>query len=77
MNALTQMEAHALSEQSARELNVIIERDARAAAEARSRAAARVLAGMKHLKPTAKEPGGRELLQQVRYGRHGIWSHRP
>ncbi len=72
MNALTQTEALALSEQSARELNVIIERDARAAAETRSRAAARILAGMKRLKPTTKGPSGRELLQQARYGRHGV-----
>ena len=67
MNALTQTEALALSEQSARDLNAIIERDAQAAAEARSRAAARILAGMKRLKPTAKGPSGRELLQQARY----------
>ena len=72
MNAHTQTEALALSEQSARELNVIIERDARAAAETRSRAATRILAGMKRLKSTTKEPSGRKLLQQARYGRHGV-----
>ena len=72
MNALTQTEALALSEQSARELNAIIERDALAAADARSHAAASILAGMKRLKLSAKGPSGRELLQQARYGRHGV-----
>lgn len=72
MNALTQTEALALSEQSARELNAIIERDAHAAAEVRSHAAARILADMKRLKPSAKAPSGRELLQRARFGRHGV-----
>ena len=72
MNALTKQEAIALSQQSARELDAIIERDARAAAEVRSQAATSILAGMKRLKPSAKSPSGRELLQQARFGRHGI-----
>jgi hypothetical protein len=66
MSALTQTEALALSEQSAQELNAIIERDAQASAEARSRAAAGILAGMKRLKPKAKGPSGQKLLKQVR-----------
>lgn len=72
MNALTKTEAHALSEQSTRVLNDIIERDAIAAAETRSRAAASILASMKWRKRTAKAPTARELLHQVRYSRHGF-----
>ena len=72
MNALTQREALALSEQSAHKLNNIIERDAKAAADVRSRAAASILAGMKKSNASNFGRSGQELLQQVRYGRHGI-----
>ena len=72
MNALTQPEAIALSELSAHKLNNIIERDAQAAADVRSRAAANILAGMKKSNPSTCGRSGQELLQQVRYGRHGI-----
>ena len=72
MNALTQLEALALSEQSPRELNNIIERDAKAAADVRSHAAASILAGMKKSNASNFGRSGQELLQQVRYGRHGI-----
>ncbi len=72
MNALSKPEALALSEQSARELNAIIERDALAAAESRSRAAARILAGTNRQRRAVAGPTGQELLQQVRYRRHGL-----
>ena len=72
MNALSKPEALALSEQSTRNLNAIIERDAQDAAASRSNAATRILADMKRLKPAVKGPTGKALLQQTRFGRHGI-----
>jgi hypothetical protein len=72
MNATTRTEALALSNQSAAQLNAIIQRDAWAFADARSRAAARILSGMKRLTPTTKGSSGRQLLRQARYGRHGV-----
>ena len=72
MNASTQPEAVALAGQSARELKEILARNADALADQRSDAAARILASMKRLKPGVGATGGREILQQVRYGRHGL-----
>lgn len=72
MNASTQPEAVALADQSARELKGILARNAEALADQRSDAAARILASMKRLKPSADARSGKELLQQVRYGRHGL-----
>jgi hypothetical protein len=72
MNAPTRTEALALSNLSVDQLNAIIHRDAWAFADARSRAATRILAGMKRFAPTTKGPSGQELLRQARYGRHGV-----
>ena len=72
MSAPTRTEALALSNQSAAQLNAIIQRDAWAFADARSRAAARILSGMKRLAPTTKGSSGQELLRQARYGRNGV-----
>lgn len=72
MNALTQPEMLALSDQSKREFNAILDRNAEALAEQRSQAAARIRAGMRRLKSSAKGPSAKELLHQVRYGRHGV-----
>jgi hypothetical protein len=72
MNALTQREALALSEQSARELDAILERNARAQADIRGSAASSILAAMNRAGTAGKTRGGRQLLEQVRYGRHGV-----
>lgn len=72
MNALTQPEVLALADQSKREFNEILDRNAEALAEQRSQAAARIRVGMRRLKPSAKGRTAKELLHQVRFGRHGL-----
>lgn len=72
MNALTQPEMLALSDQSKRAFNEILDRNAKELAEQRSQAAARIRAGMRRLKPSAKGLSAKELLHRVRYGRHGL-----
>lgn len=72
MNALTQPEVLALADQSKREFNEILDRNAEALAEQRSQAAARIRAGMRRLKSAAKGRTAKELLHQVRFGRHGL-----
>lgn len=72
MNALTQPEVLALTGQSKREFNQILDRNAEVFAEQRSEAAASIRAGMRRLKLSAKGPTAKALLHQVRYGRHGF-----
>ncbi len=72
MNALTQPEVLALADQSKREFNAILDRNAQALAEQRSQAATRIRAAMRRLKPSTKGRTAKELLHQVRYGRHGF-----
>lgn len=72
MNALTQPEMLALTDQSKRELNAILDRNAEALAEQRSEVAASIRADMRRLKPSVKGRTAKELLHQVRYGRHGF-----
>ena len=72
MNALTQPEMLALTDQSKRELNAILDRNAESLAEQRSEAAASIRADMRRLKPSVKGSTGKELLHQVRYSRHGF-----
>lgn len=72
MNALTQPKVLALADQSKREFNAILDHNAEALADQRSHAAARIRAGMRRLKPSVKGRTVKELLHQVRYGRHGF-----
>lgn len=72
MNALTQPEMLALTDQSKRKFDEILDRNALAWAEQRSEAAASIRADMRRLKPSAKGRTAKELLHQVRYGRHGF-----
>ncbi len=72
MNALTQPEMLALTEQSKRKFDEILDCNAQAWAEQRSEAAASIRADMRRLKPSAKGRSAKELLHQVRYGRHGF-----
>ena len=72
MNALTQPEMLALTDQSKREFNQILDRNAEALAAQRSEAAASIRADMRRLKPSVKGRTAKELLHQVRYGRHGF-----
>lgn len=72
MNALTQPEMLALTDQSKRKFDEILDRNALALAEQRSEAAASIRADMRRLKPSAKGRTAKELLLQARYGRHGF-----
>ena len=72
MNALTQPEMLALTDQSKRKFDEILDRNALAWAEQRSEAAASIRADMRRLKPSAKGGTAQELLHRARYGRHGL-----
>lgn len=72
MNALTQPEMLALTDQSKRRFDEILDRNAQRWGEQRSEAAASIRADMRRLKPSIKGRTVKELLHQVRYGRHGL-----
>ena len=72
MSAPIDPEFLSLTEHKMGEFNQILDRNAEALAGQRSQAATRSRAGMRGLKPSAKGRTAKELLHQVRYGRHGL-----
>ena len=72
MNAPTQPEMLALTDQSKRKFDEILDRNALAWAEQRSEAAVSIRADMRRFKRSAKRRIGKELLHHVRYGWYGL-----